>query len=237
MWPPTWWGSAPAPFSTTTRTSSDATARTLGGRTTVRGCDFREIGTDALRAEWGSYGSLVTGNTFRDIRNCAISWNEDPEETGGSIVERNRIERVGMEAGYGGSGPWHAGGIIVYKAKPMTIRLNRIVETGYGGIILRPDGNTVTQNVLVRCMGSLNDGAAIYANCNGSIIRENIILDTIGNLATSHPWTPLGHGIWVEFLEDFRDSELRDNTIYGSGANGIFLTNNYSCALTGNPCV
>lgn len=212
-------------------------ALTLGGRTTVRSCDFREIETDAIRAEWNSYGSLVTGNTFRDIRNCAISWNENPAQTGGSIIERNQIERIGMEYGYGGSGSWRASGIVIYNAQPMIIRLNRIIETGYCGVILGPDGMTVSQNVFVRCMGSLNDGAAIYANSNASIISENIILDTIGNLSTSHNWTPLGHGIWIEFLEDFRDSELRDNTIYGSGGHGIFLPNNFSCDVTGNTCV
>ncbi len=213
------------------------TALTLNGLTTVRGCDFREIEIDALRGEWNSYGSLVTGNTFRDVRNCAITWNENPAQTGGSIIERNQIERIGMDYGYGGSGSWHASGIVVYNAKPMIIRLNHIIETGYCGVILGPDGNTVSQNVFVRCMGSLNDGAAIYANCSSSIISENIIFDTIGNLATSHPWTPLGHGIWIEFLSDFHNSQLLNNTIYGCGGNGIFLPNNYTCTLTGNTCV
>lgn len=213
------------------------TALTLNGLTTVRGCDFREIETDALFGGWNAAGSLVTGNTFRDIRNCAIVWNENPALAGGSIIERNQIERIGMDYGYGGSGSWKAAGIIISSGKPVTVRLNRIIETGYAGIILGTDGNTVTRNVFVRCMGSLNDGAAVYANCDASIVTENIILDTIGNLATSHDWTPLGHGIWVEFLEDFRDSQLRDNTIYGSGGHGIFLPNNFSCDVTGNTCV
>jgi parallel beta-helix repeat protein len=213
------------------------TALTLSGATTVRGCDFREIETDAVLGGWNAAGSLVTGNTFRDIRNCAIVWNENPAQAGGSIIERNQIERIGMEYGYGGSGSWHASGIILSTGKPVTVRLNRIIETGYCGIILGTDGNIVSRNVFVRCMGSLNDGGAVYANCDASIITENIILDTVGNLATSHPWTPLGHGIWVEYLSDFRDSELRDNTIYGSGGHGIFLPNNFSCDVTGNTCV
>lgn len=213
------------------------TALTLNGLTTVRGCDFREIETDAILGGWNAYGSLVTGNTFRDIRNCAIVWNENPAQTGGSIIERNQIERIGMEYGHGGSGSWKASGIVISTGKPVTIRLNRIIETGYCGIILGTDGNIVTRNIFVRCMGSLNDGGAVYANCDASIVSENIILDTIGNLSTSHNWTPLGHGIWIEFLDDFRDSELRDNTIYGSGGHGIFLPNNFSCDVTGNTCV
>lgn len=210
------------------------TALALNNPTIVRTCEFREIETDAISGSWNAFGSLITGNTFRDVRNCAITWNENPAAAGGTIIERNQFERIGMEFGYGGSGAWHASGIVVTNAKAVSVRLNRFVDVGYCGVILGTDGQTVARNVFVRCLGSLNDGAAIYANCDASIVSENIILDTIGNLATSHPWTPLGHGIWVEFLENFRDSELRDNTIYGSGGHGIFLPNNFSCDVTGN---
>ena len=101
------------------------------------------------------------------------------------------------------------------------MRLNRFVDTGYAGIILGSDGQTVEKNVFVRTMGTLNDGAAIYTNCNASIIRDNIILDTIGDLWFSHEWWPLGHGIWPEFLSDFHDTVITGNTIYGSNGHGI----------------
>ena len=117
------------------------------------------------------------------------------------------------------------------------VRLNRFVDTGYAGIILGSDGQTVENNVFVRTMGTLNDGAAVYTNCNASIIRDNIILDTIGDLEYSHPWWPLGHGIWPEFLSDFHDTVITDNTIYGSNGHGIFLPNNFDCTISGNVIV
>jgi parallel beta-helix repeat protein len=213
------------------------TALTLGGPTAVRTCDFREIEINAIDGSWNAFGSLITGCTFRDVRNTAIQWNENPAAAGGTVIERSRFERIGMQYGYGGDGSWHASGIILSNAKAVTIRLNRFIEVGYCGIILGSDGQTVENNVFVRCMGSLNDGAAIYTNCDASVIRGNIILDTIGNLSTSHAWTPLGHGIWPEFLSDFRDSVISDNTIYGNHGNGIFLPNNYTCTVSGNTCL
>ncbi len=117
------------------------------------------------------------------------------------------------------------------------VRLNRFVDTGYAGIILGSDGQTVENNVFVRTMGTLNDGAAVYTNCNASIIRDNIILDTIGDLEYSHPWWPMGHGIWPEFLSDFHDTVITDNTLYGNNGHGIFLPNNFDCTISGNVIV
>ena len=213
------------------------TALTLGGPTTVRACEFHECEGDAIDGTWNAFGSLITGCTFRDIRNTGVQWIEDTSKTGGTIIERSVFERIGMEYGYGGSGAWHACGVVVLGAKALTIRLNRFTDVGYCGAILGSDGQTVSRNVFVRCMASLNDGAAVYANCSFSHISENIILDTVGNLETSHPWTPLGHGIRPEFLSDFHDSQLLDNTIYGCNGNGIFLPNNYTCTVSGNTCL
>ena len=104
-------------------------------------------------------------------------------------------------------------------------------------IILGSDGQTVENNVFARTMGTLNDGAAVYTNCNASIIRGNIILDTIGDLEYSHPWWPMGHGIWPEFLSNFHDTVITDNTLYGNNGHGIFLPNNFDCTISGNVIV
>lgn len=213
------------------------TALSVNGSATIRNCEFREIETDAISLGWNSGGSVVTGCTFRDVRNIAVAVNQDRAGAAGTVIERSRFERIGMQYGYGGSGSWHASGIVIPNVAGITIRLNHFIEIGYCGVILGVDNQTVERNIFVRCMGSLNDGAAVYANCNGSVIRENIILDTIGNLSTSHPWTPLGHGIWIEFLDDFHDSVISDNTSYGNQGNGVFLPNNYTTTVNGNVCL
>lgn len=209
-------------------------ALAINGKATINDCRFQEIEVNAITGSWNAFGTRIQNSLFRDVRNVAIAWNENPAGAGGTVIHGNRLERIGMEFGYGGSGAWHAAGIIISNAKGVTVRENRIVDTGYAGIILGSDGHTVDRNVFVRCMGSLNDGGAIYANCSRSIITNNIILDTVGNLATSHDWYPLGHGIWPEFLSDFREQVITGNTVVGSGGHGLFLTNNYQCTVSGN---
>jgi hypothetical protein len=213
------------------------TALELGGPTTVDGCTFAELETDGIRYTWNAQPFVIRGSTFRDVRNVAISGWANAAGPAGSLIERNSFTRIGMERGYGGSGSWHAAAIIIGQANQATVQHNRFVDVGYAGVILGSDGQTVQRNILVRTMGTLNDGAAIYTNCNASHIRENIILDTIGNLETSHEWYPMGSGIWPEFLSDFHDTEIVDNTIYGSNGRGIFLPNNFTCTVAGNVAV
>ncbi|HYE08523.1 MAG TPA: right-handed parallel beta-helix repeat-containing protein [Planctomycetota bacterium] len=213
------------------------TAVTIGRKSVVRDCDFRDIGENAIVTHWDCSGTVVSGCSFTDVRNVAINWNENPASGGGSLLERCRLERIGMRFGYGGSGSWHAAGVIVTNAKSLTVRLNRMVDIGYAGVITGSDGHVIDRNVFVRCMGSLNDGAAIYANSSRNVVTGNIVLDTIGNLDTSHPWYPLGHGIWMEFLSDFREQTITGNTVFGSGGHGVFLTNNYQSEVSGNTLV
>lgn len=209
----------------------------IDGPSTVEDCLFEEIETDAVVFGWSSQPFAIRRSIFRDVRNVAIQGWADAGGPAGTVIERNLFLRIGAERGYGGSGSWHAAGVILGQTRNAVFRLNRVIDTGYAGIILGSDGQTVERNVFVRTMGTLNDGAAVYTNCNASLIRENIILDTLGDLETSHPWWPLGHGIWPEFLSDFRDSVITDNSIYGSNGQGIMLPNNFSCDVSGNRAV
>ncbi len=206
----------------------------IAGPATVERCTFSEIGETAVRYTWNAQPFTVRESVFRDIRNVGVQGWADPAGVKGSLIERNLFLRIGYEKGYGGNGPWHAAGVILGNGNGITFRLNRVVDTGYCGIILGSPGMVVERNVFVRTMSTLNDGGAVYTNCDASVIRENIILDTIGDLSTSHPWYPLGSGIWPEFLSEFKKTQIIDNTVYGSNGQGIFLPNNYECTITGN---
>ena len=210
------------------------TALQLNGPTTVEDCTFSELGSTAIHYTWNSQPFTIRRSVFSDVRNIAIRGWADLADPPGSLIERNLFLRIGVEPGYGGWGSWHAAGIIVGQANAAVVRLNRFVDTGYAGIILGSDGQTVDRNVFVRAMGTLNDGAAVYTNCNASIITDNIILDTIGDLEYSHPWWPMGHGIWPEFLSDFHDSVITGNVLYGNNGHGLFLPNNFSCTISDN---
>jgi hypothetical protein len=214
------------------------TGVSLSSSSTVQGCVIEQIGDRGLYGGWSAYGSHVQYCTFRDILNVGIFWNENPAGAGGTIIERNRLDRIGTVPGLGGSGTWHAAGVIICNAQVtgngIHFQYNRLTETGYAGIIVGSSRQTIERNVFRKCMATLNDGAAIYCNAHTNYISENIILDTIGDLDSSQPWTPLGHGIWPEFLSNFSGSEIIGNTVYGSGGNGLFLGNNFNCRISTN---
>ncbi|MGC9452574.1 MAG: right-handed parallel beta-helix repeat-containing protein [Oceanipulchritudo sp.] len=209
---------------------------TAGG--IIEDCVIEHIWNRGIFGSWNAAGSQLRGNVIRDVLNIGIAWNENRTGPGGSVIERNHLLRIGNVPGLGGGGSWHAAGVIIYNAPSgangVQFRLNRVEYTGYAGIILGGDGQTVERNVFRNTMNTLNDGGAIYTNCSLSVIRENIILDTKGDLESSHPWTPLGHGIWPEFLESFRNSQIIGNTVYGSGGAGLFLPNNFFCTISDN---
>ena len=57
------------------------------------------------------------------------------EFTGGTLIERNLLQRIGVEPGHAGSGTWRQAGVILGNAKNDIMRLNRLVDIGYCGVI------------------------------------------------------------------------------------------------------
>lgn len=206
----------------------------INGTATISGCAFEDLPRNGISGSWNAGGSLIAGCTFSDILNNGITWNENPGGSTGTVFEDNGLSAIGTVPGLDAHGVWSGVGILVSNANGLVVRRNRIEGTGYAGILFGSDGCTAERNVLIGCMATENDGAAIYCNASANVIRENIIIATEGDLDSSHPWTPLGHGIWVEFLSEFSDSVIEHNTVFGCGGAGLFLNNNFDCTIAGN---
>lgn len=214
-------------------------ALSINGKSTVSRCTFKGVGSDsggeALSIGWDSYDTRVSQCLMKNCLNNGISITVNSANKN-IIVEEDTLRNIGSFPGYGGSGVWHASGAIIYAGKGIVIQNSLFDTIGYSGIILGAEGNTVKNNVLKNAMFTLNDGAAIYTNCHRSIIKSNVILYTKGNLESSGPWANLGHGIWPEFLSDFRESVIDSNVCISNGGYGIFLSNNFADTLRGNIC-
>jgi parallel beta-helix repeat protein len=210
----------------------------LSKKSSVTRCRFQWISGDsggaALRASWDIADSRIQNNVFENNLNIGISWYENSGRKGQTLIQYDTLINTGVFPGYGGSGSWHAVGILVHLSSNVQVHYNYIDKTGYAGILLGSDSNYVQYNIIKRAMWTLNDGGAIYTDCSRSTIRNNIIYDTRGDLSSSGPWYPLGHGIWLEFLGDYRESVVENNTILRSGCNGIYLPNNFSCLIKNN---
>jgi len=219
----------------------------IDGTSVVRHCRFEGIGRDAKVSERGAGGAAlrvarsarnvrISHNTFRNNFNLAITFQQDRDADGSSIIERNVIENTGMVPGYGGSGSWHAVAIRIATGKNVHVRYNRIENTGYVGILFGTEGNFAEYNIIKNAMATLNDGGGIYTNCSRSTIRHNIILDTKGGMESSGTWANISHAIWPEFLREFKENIIEYNTCAGSGGDGIFLPNNFDCIIRNNVC-
>ncbi len=219
----------------------------VSGKSVVEGCLLEGIGRDATVSERGAGGvalgvyddaggTRLADNELRDNLNIGIGWWQARGDAGPSVIEHNTVAESGTVPGYGGSGSWHAVGILVGYGVEVSVRHNVVDGAGYAGVLLGSDGNTVEENLIRNAMATMNDGAGIYCNCSRSTIRRNIILDCKGGMESSGTWPDIAHGIWPEFLRNYHDSILEGNTCAGCGADGIFLTNNYHCTLRGNVC-
>jgi len=210
----------------------------IGGQTTVENAHFEGIGSDAggaaLSGSWGAGGSLIRGNSFENNLNVAINWNQNPGDSRQTVIERNELHQSGTVDGYGGEGPWHAAGIIISNGQSIRIQHNRIDGTGYAGIIVGDDGNFVEYNVIDDAMHTLNDGAGIYVNASETTIRHNIIREVRGGMESSGPWANLAHGIWPEFLNNYHDQLIENNTVINAGGYSIYFDNNYDSIVRGN---
>ncbi|MFW6277216.1 MAG: right-handed parallel beta-helix repeat-containing protein [Prolixibacteraceae bacterium] len=219
----------------------------IDGISVVQYCEFEGIGRDAkvseqaaggaaLRAEQHTQKTRISHNTFENNFNKAIDWWQNPEDTTASVIERNIVNNTGVVDGYGGSGSWHAVAILIGRGRNVHVQYNRIDKAGYVGILFGSEGNHAEYNVINNAMYTLNDGGGIYTNCSRSTIRYNIILNTRGGMESSGSWANIEHGIWPEFLREYRESIIEYNTIVNSGGDGIFLPNNYDCVVRNNIC-
>lgn len=219
----------------------------IDGTCVVQYCEFEGIGRDAtvsegsaggsaLRAERDVQKTRISHNTFNNNFNNAIVWWQNRNDTTNSVIERNTVSCTGMVRGYGGSGAWHAIAILIGTGRHVHVQYNQINKSGYVGILFGTDGNFAEYNIIKNAMSTLNDGGGIYTNCSHSTIRYNIIQDTRGGMESSGTWATIAHGIWPEFLHEYRENIIEFNTVTGSGGDGIFLPNNFDCIVRNNVC-
>jgi hypothetical protein len=206
-------------------------AMEINNPSTIEDCTFEQIGDTAISTTYNSGGTQIRRNIFRDVHNAGVTTLQGGAAT---VIERNLLHRIGMERGYGGSGPWRNNGI-VSNVGAVTITLNRMIDIGYIGILLgNTPGNIATRNLIVRALSTSNDGAGIYTYKGPNTMNENIVLDTRGSQVAGEPFYPFGNGIWPEFLDGIANSQILDNTVAGNNGAGIALINNFTCNVSRN---
>jgi uncharacterized secreted repeat protein (TIGR03808 family) len=99
-----------------------------GGR--VERCTLRNMADAGIRAI-DSAGLTIEGNALFDIGNNAIQvWRTSPGEDG-TVVDRNRVERVRWTGGGNGQ---NGNGINVFRAGGVAVTNNRLIDCAFSGV-------------------------------------------------------------------------------------------------------
>ncbi|MEZ5672306.1 MAG: right-handed parallel beta-helix repeat-containing protein [Thiotrichaceae bacterium] len=164
----------------------------------------------------------ISNNEMRNIYGEAITfW----PATNANITN-NLIENVGIYPAVKGSYNAIRFGSDKPEASIKNVIANNVIRNvGYSGIMFRVgsgkpgEESIIEKNVIERALAILADGGAIYLqDCNGNIIRSNLILNTYGN---KDSWreglgfqenTAFAFGI-VLFLDNNNGNQLLNNTI------------------------
>ncbi|KJU82651.1 cell surface protein [Candidatus Magnetobacterium bavaricum] len=157
------------------------------------------------------------------------------------------VGRVGIGCGYdGGEGACTECGNgmrfpvdnVAYSSHGNTIRYNRVLRSGYSGIMVFGSKNLLENNYVREACFSKGDCGGIHVYGRNNLtdtpahdvtIRNNIVVDTIGNTdGIITEYKPLfGMGIYI--YNYARDIEITGNTIINSSVDGIL----YGASSTG----
>ena len=208
----------------------------------VENCSFENIFFRAIHARTNAHGCIIRNNEFYDNNNICINWYAKSNGKN-ALIEYNTFKRTavvpanqnrlyGYDNGktdkYESWWPFnaHASDIVVWYGMNNKIRCNRFDSTGYIPISLHANKTLVEYNFINHAMLNLNDGAGIYMDCGNSVVRNNIILNVQGSIkaAGASFGVIFAHGIWPEFIFDFRYNVVENNTAAGCGGFGMFLS-------------
>ncbi|MFZ1693128.1 MAG: right-handed parallel beta-helix repeat-containing protein [Flavobacteriales bacterium] len=186
----------------------------------VSDCIFREVYVGVQDRKVGAPtpgGCTLVANTFVDCYNMALVI---PDKAG-TVVQGNRLERIGMIPGLGQSG---FGGYIGMSlgGSGFLIEENTLDQIGYGGIALSGAG-TVHKNHIRQTSLTLTDGGGIQFDfSDGLVIEDNVILDLGGpsSLVSAapdyHAYKQLNNGIY------FGDKYIKNTTVRRNTVAGCF---------------
>ena len=167
-------------------------------------------------------GILLRGSASRIFRN--------------RVSHTGQLDRLGLE-GFGG-GCCRGNGIEFYGDSNL-ISENRLSATGYNGIRFGGVKTVVEKNFIDSSCMVLDDGAGIYTwaakytdpGSTGSVIRKNIIINTLGTGDGIGDTATSGHGIYLDHC--VQQISITGNTVANADI-GIYLHNTRLHVLSGN---
>ncbi len=165
--------------------------------------------------------------------------------TSHSLIEDNKVSKVALfdNLGLTGTGEDNFGGGIYVAGENGNnkIRYNRVTETGYNGILFARPNNIIEYNFVKDACLLKSDNGGIYTSWynrttpvgpEGSIVRNNIVLNVLGEKYGYISTRNIGEGIYID--ESAKGVTVENNTIAHCTNAGIKLHKNENTTVRNN---
>jgi parallel beta-helix repeat protein len=202
------------------------------------GADFVEIDGNTISypaergiSAEGSDGNTVTNNSIVGPHGHGMwMWTEDTTISDNEVLDVGVFEQLGFE----GTVRTNGGTAMEISGDGNTISYNRIIGAHYNGIFWR--GESVIEHNFIKdtCLVT-DDGGGIYTGGTTgaySVVRGNIILNTVGTAEGSLQNRAFGNGIYID--TPARHIVVEDNTIAHSSNGGIYMHENSDIEVRNN---
>jgi hypothetical protein len=181
---------------------------------------------DGVDISYSGGDGIVLGNSNQaTIQNSSVShvnWSGIYSQANSDhiTISHNDIADIG-DAAYG-KGKTFTG--IDCNSANSIVSYNKVVKTGYSGIISAGVNNLIKRNVIDSVVLLLNDNGGIYTNdninkTNGTLIEENIITNSIGEYLGA-PVASLASGIYLDNLSE--GITVSNNTVAFVNGYGLY---------------
>lgn len=226
-------------------------AKGLNKNISVKKCIIRNIVKMGFFAEMNCSRIMLTDNLLYDILGTGIRLKAAEK----SIIENNKMKRIGLIPGYGIDGINGAIGISVENPEKAglsheklsnnnMIKSNYIDSTGY--MSARMDGfhNVFELNVVKNGLLTMNDGGLLHTYgadtrdginlmyTHSNIIRNNIFMNCFGNTESSANDHKINQGIYL----DARSNKfvIENNIVINCGAGILLNDKTRDCTVRNN---
>ncbi len=203
---------------------------------TISTCDFTFSGGNAIHAFSSSYIN-IRGSNFSDTNNDGVymEWN-----CSNIKVRNNVFKNTGVIPGMGANSADTYKGMFI-RGDNNLIEYNELDSTGFNGIHIEGNYDTVKNNLVNTFNFVKDDGGGVYTGQGlgdnavyyGKLITGNIILNGIGAINGTDDTTYLAvQGIYLD--DNTNHTTVTGNTTAFCGQTGIFNHNSTYTTITNN---
>jgi len=197
----------------------------------IAGCTFRNIGGYAVAVKAGSSDNEITGNEVTGAGEGGVFIDgglpDEPQRIGPDDLRPQRTLVSGNHIHHCGLIYKHVAGVCINWADHNTVSHNLIHDMPRYGISIKHNcvGNIIEFNEVRRTNLETNDtgGIEVYDNHKPTIIRNNIVADTVGLKTMPDGTIRTPFFAWGIYLDYASRATVTGNIVHGNYRGGIMV--------------